>query len=200
MPAPASTNASPKGAPAARRIRPRANIMGATVGRGISSGSSPGGESASRSLSRWFSIGTSYVHCHTSLLAATLSPCDVDHREDDQPDDIHEVPVPGNQLDAATIHWRHEPAESQSQHGEHYHDARRHVQSVKADESVISGPEQITAWRQTVIDNQRAPLKGCSSQKDDAEQNRGRPPAEERRALRGRFDREVDGDAAGKQA
>src|SRR5437868_4501222 len=66
--APTTKKGSPRGTPAASRTRPRDNTIGATVGRGISTVSTPDGTSDGATFSGWLAIGTySFLQVSRSL-------------------------------------------------------------------------------------------------------------------------------------
>src|SRR5258706_15982725 len=84
----------------------------------------------------------------SSLLA--LAAYDVHHREDDDPDRVHEVPVPRNHLDVLRMCLAHLAGEAESQDkGEQDH-AHDHVRGMEADERVERGTEYVRSDRQVV--------------------------------------------------
>src|SRR5262249_11859708 len=128
--APITTNASPKATPAAARVRPTASTIGAAVGRGTSTAAGPA--RATRLGGTCGSVAMGLIPL-TKLLSA---PHQVDDREHNHPNAVHEVPIPGNQRDGGRISGRHLACPGQTEHDHHDDYPSRHVRRMQTDQCV----------------------------------------------------------------
>src|SRR5215471_17891778 len=94
----------------------------------------------------------------------------VDHGEDRHPNRIHEVPIPGKQLESPALS-EHASAQSDSESKQQQRQSNRYVTRVQADQRVEGGAEQVCADRQMEIANQVAPLHRGVAQEFEAEQD-----------------------------
>src|SRR5215471_1682434 len=123
--------------PVQSNVMPHAVIIGHGVGAGSSIISGNGSCCCSGTMASLLSPLPLLSHSCACRLAAY----NVHHRKDDDPDRVHEVPVPRNHLEVLRVCLAHLAGEAEGQdQGEQGH-AHDHVRGVEANERVERGAE-----------------------------------------------------------
>src|SRR4030095_15644674 len=163
---------------------PRVTPSATTIGHGVGAGSAmlPG------SVDR--------------LTACPSSSNYVDHREDDDPHAVHEVPVPGDELDALGMDGLEDAGACEDEAEAQHEESENHVRRVQADERIERGPEEIRTDREAPLDDEVVPLtRRAPQQRGSARDGDEQPhPGSHDSAGGERRRRQCDGDAARQQA
>src|SRR5579884_3292060 len=113
---------------------------------------------------------------------------EVDEREDEDPDQVHEVPVEGGDLDLAVALGGVLAEERADENRAEVHDAREDVQPVEAREDEEGGAEEILADRLPLVEDELVPLVGLEREKDRAAHHRDAAAHEQERHEGGELD------------
>src|SRR5579885_3219197 len=108
---------------------------------------------------------------------------EVDEREDEDPDQVHEVPVEGGDLDLAVALGGVLAEERADENRAEVHDAREDVQPVEAREDEEGGAEEILADRLPLVEDELVPLVGLEREKDRAAEHREQEEAAQLRLV-----------------
>src|SRR5438309_1998898 len=118
--------------------------------------------SATRSVATWRRSRATDVTTtseQASLIYLAPSASDhVDDGEDDDPDRVHEMPVPGHELHALDVRGLERPRPGEHADEREHHDPDDHVRGVQADQRVKRRPEQIRPDRDAFARDEPQPL------------------------------------------
>src|SRR6266481_7275344 len=136
--------------------------------------------SATRSVATWRRSRATDVTTTSEqaslIYLAPSAPDHVDDGEDDDPDRVDEMPVPGHELHALDVRGLERPRPGEHADEREHHDPDDHVRGVQADQRVKRRPEQIRPDRQSVPRDEPHPLGRGTGEEHDRQQYRRQEP------------------------
>src|SRR5579871_1093154 len=97
---------------------------------------------------------------------------EVDEGEDEDPDEIDEVPVEGGDLDLAVALRRVLAEEAAREDHAQVHDPREHVHPVEPGEDEKGGAEEVLPNRLPLVEDELVPLEGLQREEDHPAEDR----------------------------
>ena len=132
----------------------------------------------------------------------SLTTDDVNNREDDNPNDVDEMPIHGKGVDVFRMLLLDPMKQSEKQNREKADEPDGDVERVESNKGVIGGTEEIGGDGESLVVDEVMPFATGSDKKDRAEDKSEEPPEAERVVIRlaKTGDGEMNGEAAGEKA
>ena len=105
-----------------------------------------------------------------------LTTYDIGDRKNNDPDRIHEMPVPRDHLDVFVMRFFQVTSQAQEQDQPQQRQPHYNVSGMQANQRIESGAEQVSADRQVMDGDQPFPLKSRPAKEDRSQEDRYHPP------------------------
>src|SRR5208337_185752 len=107
----------------------------------------------------------------------------VNHREDNHPHGVHEMPVHGKHLDTSRMLPTYTSSQSEEQNDDQHEQTYCDVKGVQTDQRVVRRAKKIRRDCETVLVNQPMPLLAGAEQEETTQHNCQEPHTEKGAAL-----------------
>src|SRR5580698_5195043 len=184
--APSTLTAALVTRPAMSSMNPKASVIGHAVGCGIT-----------------IPLRSAF-EARCSLLIANESSASgyIDHKKNDDPNHINEMPVERQHVHAFVVLLLHPAKQRKRENEREAEQADRDVKCVQTHERVVGGAKQVGLDREAFVINQVMPLAGGADEENRAKRDGERPKRRKYSAIHffQRAKREVNREAAREQA